>query len=63
MAVKLISQEWCPCVNASRMEFICDTDADFKNLPKACVGSSALSIASGSIRMVNTSGKWVPFAE
>lgn len=63
MAVKLISQEWCPCVNDSRKEFICDTDADFKNLPKACVGSSALSIASGSIRMVNTAGEWVPFAE
>lgn len=44
-------------------EFICDTDADFDNLPQACVGSSALSIASGSIRMVNTKGEWVPFAE
>ena len=63
MATKLISQEWCPCVNASRKEFICDTDADFANLPKACTGSTALSIESGSIRMVNTSGEWVPFAE
>lgn len=63
MAVKLISQEWCPCTNDYRKEFICDTDADFDSLPEACTGSSALSIASGSVRMVNTSGEWVPFAE
>lgn len=51
------------CFHESPKEFICDTDADFANLPEACTGSTALSIESGSIRMVNTKGEWVPFAE
>ena len=51
------------CYQEPPKEFICDTDADFANLPKACTGSTALSIESGRIKMVNTSGEWVPFAE
>lgn len=62
MAIKLINSEYCACVNDYRKEFICDSDADFNNLPKCCVGSTALS-TSGAIRMVNASGEWVPFAE
>ena len=63
MAVKLISQEWCPCVNASRKEFICDTDADFESLPEACPGSKAISLWSKKERVVNTKGRWVPYGE
>lgn len=62
MAIKLINSEYCACVNDYRKEFVCDSDADFDNLPKCCVGSTALS-PSGAIRMVNASGEWVPFAE
>lgn len=63
MATKLINNEWCACVGGYRKHFICDTDEDFANLPEACTGSTAISIASGSVRMVNTAGEWVAFAE
>lgn len=61
MAIKLVNYEWCACVEDYRREFICDTDADFENLPPAAVGSIALSVATGNIRVVNASGKWVAF--
>lgn len=63
MAIKIINREYCPYIDEYQNEYICDTDADFENLPKACTGSSALSIQSGKVRMVNTQGEWVPFAE
>ena len=44
-------------------EYICDTDADVKNLPKCCAGSTALVVESGKIYMVNASGEWKPFGE
>lgn len=47
--------DFCPS------EYLCDTDADFENLPDANVGSSAVSIESGKVMIVNTSGKWVAF--
>ncbi len=62
MAIKLVSRTYQACVDGYVKEFICDSDADFDNLPKCCVGSTALS-PSGAIRMVNASGEWVPFAE
>lgn len=62
MAIKLISSEYCACVNDYRREYICDSDADFANLPKSCVGSTAVS-PSGAVRMVNASGEWVQFGE
>lgn len=60
MAIKLISLEYCECVDDYRREYIVDSDADFANLPKSCVGSTALS-PSGAMRIVNASGEWVPF--
>lgn len=63
MAIKLTNREWCGCVNDYRCEFICDTDADFENLPHACTGSTAVSLQSGKIMVVNTQGEWVPFGE
>ena len=45
----------------SPREFLCDTDADFTNLPESCVGSTAVSIESGKVMVVNTEGNWVEF--
>jgi len=61
MAIKLIDQEYCPYSKETKSEFICDTDADFANLPTACTGSTAVSIESGTVKIVNTSGVWVTF--
>lgn len=63
MAIKLIDREYCPYGKEYKEEFICDTDADFDKLPKACTGSTAVSIESGRVKIVNTQGKWVSFAE
>lgn len=61
MAIKLTNETYCPYSKATRKEYLCDTDADFANLPAACVGSTAVSIESGKIMIVNTSGAWVSF--
>lgn len=42
-------------------EILCDTDADFATLPKCCPGSTAVSVASKNVYMVNASGRWVLF--
>lgn len=61
MAYKLIKEEYCACADAQVREFICDTDADFSSLPVCCTGSSAVSTATGAVRVVNASGEWVAF--
>jgi hypothetical protein len=61
MAYKLIKETYCPYADSSRKEFICDTDDDFANLPPCCVGSSAVSINSGRVMVVNASGEWATF--
>ena len=61
MGYKLINTDYCPYNDDTRCEFICDTDADFADLPEACVGSTAVSIASGSVKVVNTQGEWETF--
>ena len=63
MGTKIINKDYCPNSTYYRSEYICDTDADFANLPVANIGSTALSIASGRIMIVNTQGEWVAFAE
>ena len=63
MAVKCIDRKYTSVVRDYRCEFVCDTDADFALLPEADVGSVAVSLESGAIRVVNTAGAWVPFAE
>lgn len=60
--IKLVKSEWCGCTNEYRREYMCDTDADFENLPQSGVMSMALS-TSGAMRIVNASGEWVPFGE
>lgn len=62
MGIRCLSGHFS-CFNEPPREFIVDTDADFENLPKACTGSAAVSLESGSVRVVNTAGEWVPFAE
>lgn len=61
MAIKLVNREWCACVNDFRHEYIADTNADFENLPACAAGSTALSVESGDIMVVNASGEWVKF--
>ena len=63
MAHKIISSKWSGHCNDYVKEFICDTDDDFNVLPKACAGSTAVSIETGAVRVVNASGEWVDFAK
>ena len=61
MAAKLVNVAWCVCLNEYQMDFVCDTDADFADLPRCSTGSCAISIATGNVKMVNTVGDWVDF--
>lgn len=65
MAIKLIGAKKLPfdgeSENLVAKEFLCDMDADFANLPASDPGSTAVSIESGSVKMVNTKGEWVTF--
>lgn len=61
MAYKLINEEYCAYADAQRKEILCDTDADFANLPICCTGSTAVSVATGNVKVVNASGNWVDF--
>ncbi len=63
MANCCISKKHTSIVNEYRCEFICDTDEDFATLPEADVGSTAVSLVSGAVRVVNTAGEWVAFGE
>ena len=61
MAYKIIDKKYSPFEDAKVRNFICDTDADFANLPECCTGSTAVSVATGNVFVVNASGKWVKF--
>lgn len=63
MGIKLMAKNLVPYqeVNEEKLEFICDTDADLAKLPKCCTGSTAVSIESGKVMVVNTQGEWVTF--
>lgn len=63
MAIKLIARGRKPHTDCPYEEYICDTEADIADLPKSCVGSTALVVESGRIYMVNASGEWKPFGE
>lgn len=60
MAIKLVSVEYSECLESYKREYIVDSDDEFENLPKCCVGSTAMS-PSGNMMIVNASGEWVPF--
>jgi hypothetical protein len=59
MAIKMVNSEGCTHADVYRCDFIVDTNADFENLPKCCVGSTALSAESGDVMIVNASSNWV----
>lgn len=61
MAHKLIDIRVNPLTNKKHREYICDTDADFKDLPKRNPGDTAVSAATGNVYVVNASGEWVLF--
>lgn len=62
MARKLISRNFVPYQDEDRVEYIVDTDADLEDLPEGCgTGSTAVSIESGKVMVVNTKGEWVAF--
>ena len=59
MALKMISREWCAVTNDYRCSFVLDDAADAKDLPKCCVGSTAMAVdKDGPLYMVNASGEW-----
>lgn len=61
MAYKLIDVHVPLYTNIEKRDFICDTDADFADLPKCYPGSTAVSAATGNVYVVNASGEWVAF--
>ena len=61
MAIKLMSREYVPFTHDYRCEYICDKDADFASLPESSVGSSAVSVETGAVQVVNASGNWAKF--
>lgn len=61
MAYKQIKNRFVSCDEERYGEFICDTDADFADLPKAYAGSTAVSVETGNVYVVNASGEWVKF--
>lgn len=64
MAIKLISKNLVPYLDEEKLEFIVDTDADLENLPECSgTGSTAVSLESGTVKVVNTKGEWVTFGE
>lgn len=62
MAIKMIEETHGACWNDRKRKYIADTDADLENLPAcAYTGSTAVSLESGRVMVVNTQGKWVEF--
>ena len=59
MAIKMISKEYCPCLDSYKKDYIVDAEADVATLPQCCPGSTALVVESGTAYMVNASGVWV----
>ena len=61
MAIKLMAREYVPSLDDYKCEYIVDADSDFDELPDACAGSSAVSVETGAVRVVNASNKWAKF--
>lgn len=61
MAIKLISRKYNVFIDGYVKEYLVDTDTDFENLPEVCTGSTAVSLESGNVKVVNTQGEWVTF--
>ena len=63
MAYRLMGEAYCPYAGGRKREYLCDTDADIETLPESCVGSTAVSIESGKVMVLNTEGNWGEFGE
>lgn len=62
MAYKMVARNYNSCCDDYKCEYIADTDADLAELPQCDrVGSTAVSLESGKVMVVNTQGKWVEF--
>lgn len=62
MAIKMMARDYNVCCDDYKCEYIADTDADLANLPECTrTGSTAVSLESGKVMVVNTQGKWVVF--
>lgn len=61
MAIKIIEGKYCGYQDDYIREYVADTDADLETLPKCCTGSTAVSLESGKVVVVNTQGNWVAF--
>lgn len=61
MAIKLVAREYVPFLDDYKCDFVVDTDSDFDKLPNACTGSTAVSVESGTVRVVNASDEWANF--
>lgn len=62
MAIKMVNRNYCAFTDVYKYEYIADTDADLDNLPECPgTGSTAVSIESGKVMVVNTKGEWVVF--
>ena len=61
MGHKIIDKRFIPLTNQVMYDYIIDTDEDVANLPQSPVGSNAVSLASGTVFVVNTQGEWVAF--
>lgn len=61
MAIKLVAREYVPFLDDYKCDYVVDTDSDFGDLPHACTGSTAVSVESGSVRVVNASDEWANF--
>lgn len=61
MAIKLVSREYVPFTDDYKCDYIVDTDNDFKDLPTVGTGSSAVSVETGKVLVVNASGEWAVF--
>jgi hypothetical protein len=60
MAVKCIKEEYSAYIDERVKEFVCDTDTDFSELPQCGTGSTAVSVSTGNVYVVNASGDWKP---
>lgn len=58
MAIQMTNKKYSAYLDNYQYDFIADTDADVKDLPQCCPGSTALVVESGTAYMVNASGSW-----
>ena len=59
MAIKLISTEYCACLDKNVYHYVLDSASDAAGLPECATGSTAMvAEKDGALYMVNASGDW-----